>query len=115
MNADSHQDVVDACARLLQQDHHDHEDLIRFLQRAEDPYAIPFLRQAVLLKPRLSYLDYDDYGSYYKKCLWALQAIGTTESVAVIREFADSEDDALGEQARYRLARIAGSHPDSPA
>jgi len=115
MNTDFNQNVVDACTRLLMEDHHDHEDLIRFLQRAEDPYAVPFLRQAVLFKPRLSYLDYDDYGSYYKKCLWALCAIGTTEAITVIREFAASEDGVLREQASYRLAKIEGSHPDSPA
>ena len=114
MNTFSHQRITDACARLLHEDHYDHEELIRFLQDAGDPYAISFLRQAILLKPRLSYLDYDDYGFYYKKCLWALQSIGTVEAIAVIREFAASMDDALREQARYRLAKIENSHPDSP-
>lgn len=109
MNVDSHQSVVDACARLLREDHLAHEELIRFLQDAEDPYAVPFLRQAILLKPRLNYLDYDDYGSYYKKCLWALQAIGTSEAIKIISEFAVIEDNnVLGEQARYRLAKTKG-------
>jgi hypothetical protein len=106
MNADSHQSVVDACARLLREDHHDHEDLIGFLQHAKDPYAVPFLRQAIGLKPQLSYLDYDDYGSYYKKCLWALQAIGTAEAISIIQECACSEDEALKDQARYRTGKI---------
>ena len=99
-------EVVDWCAKLLREDHEGHEDLIRFLQDAADPYSIPFLRQAVLLKPRLKYLDYDDYGSYYKKCFWALRAIDTPEAVAVIREFATSDDPTAKEQALYRLSKI---------
>jgi len=106
MNDDRHQQVVEWCARLIQEDHLDHEDLIRSLQDAADPYSIPFLKQAVLLKPHLKYLDYDDYGSYYKKCFWALRAIGTPEAIAVIREFATSEDAAAKEQALYRLSKI---------
>ncbi len=61
-----------------------------------------------MLKPALAYLDYDDYGSYYKKCLWALQAIGTPDAIAVIAECARADDPALRRQAEYRLARIAG-------
>ena len=58
MNPSFRPAVMDACARLMHEDHLDHEELIRFLQKAADPYAIPFLRQAIFLKPRLSYLDY---------------------------------------------------------
>jgi hypothetical protein len=107
MSAD-HQEVVEWCTRLVQEDHHDHEDIIRFLQDAADPYSIPFLRQAVLLKPRLKYLAFDDYGSYYKKCFWALRAICTPEAISVIREFTTSEDAAAREQALYRLSKIEG-------
>ena len=106
MKAEFHQRVVEECDRLLRGDHHDHEQTIRFLQHAGDPFATSFLRQAVLMKPRLDYLAYDDYGSYYKKCLWALQAIGTKEATAVIREFTTSDDSVLKQQARYRLSKI---------
>jgi hypothetical protein len=77
MSDETREKVVAWCERLVRQDHFDHEQIIRALQDAADPYSIPFLREAVRLKPRLSYLDYDDYGSYYKKCFWALRAIGT--------------------------------------
>jgi hypothetical protein len=106
MSADLHQQVIEWCAKLVQEDHLEHEDIIRALQHAADPYSIPFLRQAVLLKPRLEYLAYDDYGSYYKKCFWALRAIGTPEAIAVIQEFTLSEDAAAREQSLYRLAQI---------
>jgi hypothetical protein len=109
MNPGNHQQVVDWCARLVRRDHVDHEQIIRALQLAADPYSIPFLRQAVLLKPRLEYLAYDDYGAYYKKCFWALRAIGTPEAIDVIREFAASADAAAKAQALYRLSRIEGA------
>jgi hypothetical protein len=106
MNTDLHQQVVENCARLVQKDHYEHEDIIRFLQDAADPYSIPFLRQAVQLKPRLGYLDYDDCGAYYKKCFWALKAIGTAEAIAVIKEFSTSDDSVIRNQALYRLSKI---------
>ena len=76
------------------------------LQDCRDPSSVPILKKAILLKPRLEYLEYDDYGSYYKKCLWALQDIGTDEAILVIRDFANSEDSALKEHAEYRLSKI---------
>lgn len=91
---------------LLEDWHREHEDMIRALQDEQDPRSVPILREAIRLKPRLEYLDYDDYGAYYKKCLWALQSIGTPEAVDLIRECAESEIPELKEQARYRLGRM---------
>jgi hypothetical protein len=100
-------DYVPLLCELLAADFHTrHEDIIRALQDAADARSIPSLRQAVLLKPKLEYLAYDDYGSYYKKCFWALRAVGTPEALAVIREFTVSEDSAAREQAVYRLSKI---------
>ena len=33
---------------------------MHYLQNEAHPYAIPFIKQAILLKPQLAYLDYDD-------------------------------------------------------
>src|SRR5262249_33662325 len=98
--------IAEWCNKLVQEGHLDHEEIIRALQDAADPYSIPFIRQAVLLKPKLGYLAYDDYGAYYKKCFWALKAIGTPEAIAVIKEFTTSPDSAAREQAIYRLSKI---------
>ena len=86
--------------------HYKHEDIIGFLQDSADPRAIPLIIKAIDLKPRLEYLAYDDYGSYYKKCLWALQDIGTLEAIAVIENCTKSQDTALAEEAFYRLSKI---------
>jgi hypothetical protein len=94
------------CDLLLSDFHFRHEDIIRHLQDAADPYAIPFLQKAIALKPDLHYMDYDDYGSYYKKCLWALRAIDTPESIAAIREFAAAGNPLIRREAEYRLSKI---------
>ncbi|MEB2185703.1 hypothetical protein VDS18_07280 [Xanthomonas campestris pv. campestris] len=91
---------------LLQDWHQEHEELISDLQMKADPSSIPYLTAAIGLKPLLGYLAYDDYGAYYKKCLWALQAIGTDEAIEVIRSCTSSSDPALNNEASYRLSRL---------
>lgn len=115
MDIERHQNVIKLCARLVKEDHSGHENIIRDLRKAADPYSIPFLKQAVLLKPRLDYLEYDDYGSYYKKCFRALGAIGTPEAIAVIQEFTTSDDAAAREQAIYRISEIESDKQQTSA
>ncbi len=93
--------------RLLDTNHDEHEEIVQRLQHYAQPESVEYLRRAIELKPSLSHLDWDDYGSFYKKVLWALQDIGTRESPTVIEQCAASEDEALREQAAYRLKRIA--------
>jgi hypothetical protein len=101
---------IDLVHRLVVEEWHNcHEDLIAMLQRSRSPASIPYLRRAIELKPRLDYLAYDDYGAYYKKCLWALQAIASAEARELIGEFTESQDEVLRAEARYRISR--GSKP----
>jgi len=104
-------DLSCACQRLVKLDHLGHEEIIRALQDNPDPGSIVFLQRAIAQKPQLAYLEYDDYGAYYKKCLWALQAIGTREAIAVIESCARSEIPELRAQALHRLARIGSGLP----
>lgn len=93
--------------QLLLMTHCDHEAIVTFLQIYPRGESIVYLRRAIALKPALEYLAYDDYGAFYKKCLWALQVIATPDAIAVIEECARSDDAALKDQAQYRLKRIA--------
>jgi hypothetical protein len=100
-------DYIDLQLLLVTEDwHHSHEYIIGSLQKSGNASAVPFIKRAIELKPCLEYLAYDDYGSYYKKCLWALQAIATAEAIAVIQDCTGSQDPALREEALYRLSRI---------
>lgn len=94
--------------RLLELDHQEHEWIVSILQEHADNDSVPYLEKTIEMKPQLGYLSHDDYGSYYKKCLWALQDIGTPDALALIRKCARSAEPALRKQALYRLTRIAG-------
>ena len=106
MDVESRSFLDNICMLLHEDWHISHEELIGRLQVLADPATIGAIKAAIQLKPKLYYLSYDDYGSYYKKCLWALQAIGTEEAVALIEECALSADEALRKQAVYRLSKI---------
>src|SRR5262249_34570640 len=93
--------------RLLDTSHEEHEDILGLLQAYPDNESVRYVRQAILLKPTLAYLRYDDYGAFYKKCLWVLQDIGTADALMLIRECAAHGDAVLRTQAEYRLQRIA--------
>ncbi len=93
--------------RLLDTCHEDHEEIISLLQGCGENEDVPYLRKIIQLKPALAYQAHDDYGAFYKKCLWALQDIATTDALALIQECASSPDSALRQQAEYRLKRIA--------
>lgn len=93
--------------QLLLTSHREHEAIVRLLQDHPEPESVPYLRQAIALKPSLDYLNYDDYGAFYKKCLWALQEIATPQALDAIQEFARSDIEALRNEAQHRLQRIA--------
>lgn len=84
-----------------------HEDMISYLQQHPAAENIPVLLRAIALKPRLGYLDYDDYGAYYKRCLWALQVIPDRGAYAAIQACTTADDPELRAAAHYRLSRIA--------
>jgi hypothetical protein len=100
--------------RLLDPGHEDHEEIVRLLQDFPENESVPYLAEAIRRKPDLRYLAYDDYGAYYKKCLWALRAIGTSEAIARIMECARSDEEPLREEARHRLKRIAEEDGHTP-
>jgi Domain of unknown function (DUF4291) len=93
--------------QLLETTHYGHEEIVGVLQSYPENASVPYLRKAIQMKPSLRYLDYDDYGAYYKKCLWALRAIRTPDALALIEECSRSDETALRDQALYRLQRIA--------
>lgn len=84
--------------------HQRHEDLIGLLEGWRNPRSIPKIALAVEQKPYLEYLDYDDYGSYYKKCLWALVAIGSAEAKALMQKYTDSIIPELRDEVIKRFS-----------
>ena len=83
------------------------EEMVGMLQDWQNPESVGPLRAAIGLKPDLRHLDYDDYGAFYNRCLWALTDVGTREAIDAIKEYATSIDPVLRDKAQYRLERIA--------
>ena len=102
----SDQEFVEKWKRLKDPTRFEHESIILFLEFNPDPRSVPHIRDAIKLKPNLKYLDYDDYGAYYKKCLWALQKFCTPDALHLIEECANSVIPELKQEALYRLKRI---------
>jgi HEAT repeat protein len=59
----------------------DSEGIVDALDHSRDPAAVPSLRRAVTWVP-----DWDEFGQLARKAVWALDAIGTPEALAAIRE-----------------------------
>ena len=107
--------VVDLLNQLVRQDWHVcHDDAVQLLQRYRSPTSVLPLRDAIALKPRLSHLEHDDHGSFYKKCLWALHDIGTKEAIAVIEQCSKSEDAPLRKEADCRLRKMGRASAEHP-
>jgi HEAT repeat protein len=87
--------------------HFKHEDIIGLLQEFSSPLSVKPLCNAVELKEHLDYLNYDNYGSYYKKCFWALNSVGNEESINTLMEFSNHQDSIISEQAKYSLSKLA--------
>lgn len=91
---DKHLDILHSL--LMNPNHFQHGEIIRILQDVGREKSISYLLEAIALKPALSYLDYDDYGAYYKKYLWALTGIGTEEAKTAISSFTVSTVRSCG-------------------
>lgn len=89
--------------------HHFHQNICFKLQKLKNPLSIPFIRKA--LASNFDYLQYtcsEDavIAKWFSHALWN---IGTPDSIAMIEEFSESENEGIREEMRYRLKRIAGS------
>lgn len=108
LKIDGTKTTQEQCERLLLLDHEDHQEIIWDLQMRKDPYAIPYIKRAIFFKPDLAYLASEEDSTYFKRCLWVLQEIGTVEAINLIEEYTHSDNEVLAEQARYRIYRING-------
>ena len=47
--------LIEKCQRLLEKSHQEYADILHYLQSEAHLYAIPFIKQAILLKSQLAY------------------------------------------------------------
>lgn len=87
--------------------HRCHQRVILKLQRMRDPSSAPVLRAALADGfERYAYTCSED-GVIAKWFSWAMAEIGSAEAIAVLHEFACSENSEIREQMKYRLAKLS--------
>lgn len=84
---------------VIDKNHQRHEDIVHSLQHYKNPKSVQYLKGIIDLKEDLSYLDYDDYGAFYKQCFFALRDIGTKDAFLTILGYFDSNNEILREEA----------------
>lgn len=91
---------------LVTPGHELHQEVIREIQLLRSPSSVPYLRQ--ILVHGFDMLEYtcSDAGVIAKWFSHALADINTPESIAVIREFAKSDNAEVAEEMMYRLRRL---------
>ena len=101
-------DYTEDLLKLLKVDWHIlEEDIIQVLEIIKDPKSIETLYELALFVP-----DYDEMRSLAKKCLYALSAINTKESIEKIKILSTFDDDIIRENA---LMILSASSPDGPS
>jgi len=91
---------------LLVPFHYQHQYIAKTIQDLKTPSSVPFIRKVLESKfERIPYTG-SDSDSMAKWFSWALYCIGTKEAFEVIKEHANSEDEGIREEMRYRLSKL---------
>jgi len=84
--------------------HHEHEDIVRFLQYHKDPSSIEALFIATQTKYAYLY-EVNECYSLIVKCTWALGDINTKESKEKLELLAQSDNEIIKKAAEKQLKR----------
>lgn len=77
------------------------EDIVNLLEEVADPRAVEKLYQVAIDIP-----DYDDMRALAKKCMWALRAINTKESIEKLTTLKNHKDEIISENAVFMLQNL---------
>lgn len=95
-------DFTDILLSLLDEKWHtSEEDIVSVLEIIKDPRSIDKLYEVAINVP-----DYDDMRALAKKCMWALSAINTPESIQKLKLLQGSDDQIIRENAIFQLEHV---------
>lgn len=102
LNAIGPEHVPILCAHLLLDTHNRHEEIASLLQKFRDPYSITALAtRCTYAPPKAEAID--NGNALFRKCIWALHDIGTTESHNALEELVNSDISSVQRYAKKRL------------
>lgn len=95
-------DYTDVLLSLLDKRWHiSEEDIVQVLELIKDPKSVEKLYQVAVHVP-----EYDDMRALAKKCMWALSAIKTSESIKKLEQLEASMDSIISENAKFQLEQV---------
>ena len=98
-------DYSDLLCRLMDAPwHFKHEDIASLFQSYKFHQGIEYLYKAALT--RHEYLDFDEAYALAVKCIWALGAINTHDSISKLELLTKSENEIIRDNAKYQLNRL---------
>ena len=86
--------------------HHQHQRVAFALQKAADPSTVPYAASALAMGfSHLQYTASDDdvIAKWYS---WLLAGIGTPEAIALLHQYASSDNERVATAMTYRLRRL---------
>jgi HEAT repeat protein len=91
---------------LLVPFHYQHQAITKALQDIKSPSSVSFIRK--VLETKFDYLEYtcSESNAIAKWFSWALYCIGTEEAIKLMKEYANSEDEGIRKEMRYRLNKL---------
>jgi len=100
------QDYTDTLLSLSEEDWHlDIELIVEIIELTKDPKAINKLFELAVNVP-----DYDEMRALAKKCMYALSAINTPESIEKLMILKESDDPIIKENAEMQLEYLSNPH-----
>lgn len=98
-------EYVDLLCRLMDAPwHHNHEDIASIFQSFEFHQGVECLYRAALTQHK--YLEYDEAYALAVKCIWALGAINTPDSIKKLQLLTESKNEIIRSNAINQLSRI---------
>jgi hypothetical protein len=95
-------DYSDLLCRLMDAEwHYKHEDIASLFQQNRFHQGVDYLYNAALTQHE--YLDFDEAFALAVKCIWALGAINTPDSIRKLELLTESENEVIRNNAVYQL------------
>lgn len=103
-NISNHIDLLNEL--LLINFHRQHQYIARAIQDLRTPSSVPYIKKVLDSEfKEIPYTGSDSYGMA-KWFSWALYSIGTREAIEVLKEHANSKDNGIKYEMRYRLKKL---------
>ena len=91
---------------LMMPGHKHHQAVTMEIQQLRSPLSVPYIRQVLADGFQMFEYTCSEAGVIAKWFSHALASINTAESIALIKEYAGSNDPEIAEEMAYRLTRL---------